>query len=379
MCGVMALGFGFYFSYNILFPSARTERKQRSSYTAYLISLLQMGRPFPRGKQAKQKMYQAYLEDAKVHSTEPPKFFSSNRDSNRDDSLLRLMLWNVHFWRSGYSSEELALPGSSDSSNLKQVVATVSKVAPDVLLLQEVVNVGINPPLAALEKAGYRLCVIAGSPDVHVLPENQPSFAGQRLQVAVLVKTASQKRIEIVRTEMVPMDGGKNGHAAFALLRVNRHLIAVYCVHSSVRCEGSLRLTEVQSLVRHADSLDEGAVEVFLGGDLNQPYFAEYSNAEWEVMSKDMRGAQLPLTDGVADFLRAHNFRDSFEESSTVAPGISAWNAARVDFLYHRRLKPVADASVFIRDCSFIFSPASDHYPLVCDVHANVKRSNNKI
>lgn len=87
--------------------------------------------------------------------------------------------------------------------------------------------------------------------------------------------------------------------------------------------------------------------------------------------------AKLPLTDGVADFLRANNFRDSFVEAGMqhLVPGLSAWNGARVDFLYHKSAMGSgvgagtgAAGAMAVRDSAFLFHPASDHLPLVCDI-----------
>ena len=86
------------------------------------------------------------------------------------------------------------------------------------------------------------------------------------------------------------------------------------------------------------------------------------------LLPKDMRGAGLPLSDGVAELMVSAGLRHSFEETQpdgTKPPGSSAWSGGLVDFFWHLR----AGSGPGLRCVGswLVYDDASDHLPLVAD------------
>jgi endonuclease/exonuclease/phosphatase family metal-dependent hydrolase len=282
--------------------SAALDERPVALYTQKLIELQRRGEKFPRGKDAKEQvgalclcscargyygahenplpvrktqMYAAFVKEASMvdsHSRAPPL---------PAPGALRMLTWNIHFWRRGYSALELG-------DNTAEVVACVRSINPDVLLLQEVVDTN-NELKVLADGLGYQVCQLSASPDVHTLPPDQESYAGERLHVAVLARAGAT----VTRREAVPMAGG-SGHASLAVIHTGgaaptaaertggggndgndgnrppaRRAVAFYSVHLSVRCDAALRRQEIASVVAHSEALTDVDL-VVIAGDLNQ-------------------------------------------------------------------------------------------------------------
>ena len=289
---------------------------------------------------------------------------------------LRVMTFNVHFYRAGYSKYV------TDWSAGK-IVSLVGDLSPDVLLLQEVIPDGpgsflspnsagnpslpnpidgdassLTPVLDELaRKLGYVHRSVAAAPDAHVIPDDTEQYggaAGRRLHVAIL------SRLPLRDTAAVPLVTGFAAHATIALRgkagdgeeeekqRTERLgdqeevLVSLYSTHLSVRCPPDTRRREVARIMEHADATASATrtgpvASVIIGGDFNQASEADYPAEEWAVIEADMRGAGLPPDDGVSTDLRAAGYAHSFEEARVPRPGFSAWNGALVDHVWHRR------------------------------------------
>ena len=68
-------------------------------------------------------------------------------------------------------------------------------------------------------------------------------------------------------------------------------------------------------MARHVErEFARGSIHtVMIAGDFNQPFHGDYTEEEWEAMSRDMEGAKLALNDGVADMLRGDLFSEAFD------------------------------------------------------------------
>ena len=239
------------------------------------------------------------------------------------------------------------------------------------------------------------------------MEENIASCAGMRTAVVMLSKLP----IENGGGEAVPMGGDSNGHSVYGVISLplrgfpgkspggeySRRRLGVHSVHLSVGCAPSLRQRELAGVVRHAErAVLHGDVEgVLITGDFNQPTARDYDDETWSALALDMRGAGLPLSDGVAQMLRdgdgiSSKWISAFDEVTSNPPSSTAWSGASVDFAY--RLKEcdvvaveggeggiveaaaVAAVATVQADAWRVvgawpwYSTASDHLPLVVDL-----------
>jgi len=118
----------------------------------------------------------------------------------------------------------------------------------------------------------------------------------------------------------------------------------------------------MESILRHINQ-QKDVDTVILAGDFNQPYYADYTSLEWKLISNNLRELNLPIIDGVGGLLKESKFQDSFRDQDS--PKTSAWNGARVDFMYYRcnSFKGHFERT----NSQFYYSDASDHFPLVVD------------
>ena len=199
---------------------------------------------------------------------------------------LRVATFNVHFFRSGFSSVTL------EDSTL-DALSVVETLNPDIMLFQEVPASALEYLSSKLRSMGFLHFVAAGSADVHVLPADMPNFPfpGDRLHACLASK------LEVASTEVIPMLDGHAAHAEVKLGKLggNAGNVLIYSAHLSVRCPGSKRRAEVDALIRHFSSHTSLSPFIILGGDLNQPTEQDYPEKEWAAIAADMRNAGLEV------------------------------------------------------------------------------------
>jgi len=346
------------------YKSARPSRAllhQRPA--AHVVQSLMANEPKPADMSFKQYMYENFKHDV-----------ARGRDENRaiphhgglgDSASLRVISFNVHYFRAGYSDQDL-----HDST--EEVMQIVSQLNPDLCLLQEVPATLVPATQRRFSTLGYAHSVAAGSADVHVLAPSSASFAGERLHVMVLSK------LPLVQSEAVPMLDGFAAHAEVALS--NGAPLLVYSLHLSVRCVASKRHDEVQAVIAHARAKQAAAaggtpLPVLIAGDFNQQNEPDYPAEEWRVIAADMARAQLSPTDGVMRALRASGYTPSFEAAAITRPlpPTSAWNGAVVDYCYvNDAIGAHSRASLAVEASYVYYTLASDHLPLVTDLRVGV-------
>ena len=397
------------------------------------------GVALPRGNACQEMMAELFRKDvsAREHrNAEDVPVHEALLDQLREPSLqdgvavetaappitLRILTWNIHFWREGFSHRELG-------DNRAGVEAVLRAVNPDVVLLQEVVLPdelrrgdataegipacaatprGTSADAAALLRMldpslGFRYAAAAPDADGHVMEENIASCAGMRTAVVMLSKLP----IENGGGEAVPMGGDSNGHSVYGVISLplrgspgkspgseySRRRLGVHSVHLSVGCAPSLRQRELAGVVRHAErAVLHGDVEgVLITGDFNQPTARDYDDETWSALALDMRGAGLPLSDGVAQMLRdgdgiSSKWISAFDEVTSNPPSSTAWSGASVDFAYRLKECDVAVEGGIVEAAAVAtvatvqadawrvvgawpwYSTASDHLPLVVDL-----------
>ena len=408
----------------------RGRKRAVSSWTAELMAHKAAGRPLPSGRTVPPRMHTAFLADvaallrADTNSLIPSRHRSMPVDS--PPPALRVMTFNVHFYRAGYSKYV------TDWSAGK-IVSLIGDLSPDVLLLQEVIpdgpgsflspNSAANPSLPnpidgdassltpvldeLAQKLGYVHRSVAAAPDAHVIPDDTERYggaAGRRLHVAIL------SRLPLQDTAAVPLVTGFAAHATIALRgktlgkmgdgeeEQTRHMerlgdqeevfVSLYSTHLSVRCPPDTRRREVARIMEHAEAAEAAeaaasatrtgpVASVIIGGDFNQASEADYPADEWAVIEADMKGAGLPPDDGVSTDLRAAGYAHSFEEARVPRPGFSAWNGALVDHVWHRGgggrrgggggRGGERGAALRVIGSWLVATDASDHLPLLVD------------
>ena len=315
--------------------------------------------PPPPGTSQKERMYECFRIDVeRGRRLENPQI--PPRRGGFNAAGLRMTSFNVHFFRSGYSSVELA-------DSFEEVIAVITELNSEVIMLQEVPQSLVEETRRRLRNLGYEHSVAAGSADVHVLPASSAGFPGQRLHVLVASK------LPLLQSAAVPMH---DGHAAMVEVDMSSYRAAaapsllVYSVHLSVRCNATKRRDEIVAVLRDAATRQRaasGARPVIIAGDMNQPNAADYPTAEWDAMAVDLLQAKLPLSDGVMDALRARGFVPTHEAALVrrPVPATSAWNGALVDYCYIDSRGLQRELRV---EASYVFHTlASDHLPLVVD------------
>jgi endonuclease/exonuclease/phosphatase family metal-dependent hydrolase len=360
-----------------LWRPRRALQPQRSSYVAKLMRLRRNGESFPRGRHAKEQMYSAFKSDVALARTARLDLRLPTRDEKQP--TLRVMTFNVHFWRGSYGGDV----DSNTHVNIDEILEIVQSTNADVLLLQEVAAPGLDegqtayvaggdPGIDRLRKLGYRHVVVSDSPSVHRLPTDFPVYSGRLLRVAVLSRLPF-RRAHSVALGRTRADGG----CAFALIDLPQDgpTVGFVSTHLSVRCEPAKRKMEAEGILRALQNIQAevssarervssvAPTEDFLiGGDFNQAVEEDYSDDEWQAMAIDMKGAGIPLSDGVADAFKTAGWRRSFLEAGASPARFSAWNGSLVDFIWHNtggKLRCVGTWE--------LYTDASDHLPIVAD------------
>ena len=359
-----------------------------SSWVNRLIQYDNKGMVFPRGREAQHLMYSSYLSDIALgkNTFNPtiPKH-SDFKDDNITSQYLRVMTFNVHFWRLSFSGAV----DESTSDNIDQIVKIVSEQNPDVLLLQEVpVRFGeraVEPErLNRLRDIGYNhITLAASSTKFHTLPQNFPiqTLAGVQLCVAVCSK------LPLTNCEKISLgDSVDSGYAICGRVKLSTKTgsprsIGFISAHLSVRCGPEVRLNEAKAIISHVDAkqaADDSAMWI-LGGDFNQAYSGDYSSEAWTVLAKDLQNAKVPLSDGVVSTLtemgwkRAAHRDTSNPESLPRALPFTAWNGTCTDYIWHKstsaKVNTEGVTQIGLRCVNSwpVYSDASDHLPVIAD------------
>ena len=382
--------------------------------TAHWVQHLIDGSPRPANLSFKAFMYECFKRDVVRGERGENLDIPTHDPLHRTTARLRIVSWNVHFFRSGYSNVVLG-------DGLPEAKRVLSHLQADVLLLQEVPPSLLGELRSWLHTAeAYEHFVAAPSADPHVLAADSAAFAGERLHVVIA------SRLPMSQSAAVPMANG--GSAAFAEIELPSHELSnllpggprkerqratalLYSLHGSVRCEPAVRQQEVAALLQHSRSLDapntpsNAAVAAagtatsgaatnaatntatksaavagparphIFAGDFNQPNEPDYPPHEWHAIAKDLAAAKLPATDGAMDALRAAGYVPSWEVGRRPRPlvGSSAWNGAVVDYCYvDERPPPHGSPSslspTLAVEATYVYHTlASDHLPLVVD------------
>ena len=187
-------------------PAAKHPKSWRP--TARLVQALMDNEPTPSGMTRKQFMYDCFKRDVARGRLENPSIPDHrgliSSTTTAENWRLRVVSFNVHFFRVGYSDQMLA-------DSFEEVTTVLSHLHADVCLLQEVPASLVAVTKRRMQTLGYAYSVSAGSGDAHVLPAEFTSFPAERLHVMILSK------LPFGRHEAVPMG---DGHAAFAELQL---------------------------------------------------------------------------------------------------------------------------------------------------------------
>ena len=178
----------------------------------------------------KDEMYDAFLEDVKqgMPLNDAIPMHTPSQGS------LRVLTWNVHFFQRGYS-------GVEHGCNRDEVKATVARLNPDVILIQEGV-----PGVEELFP-NYPYTAVAAEPEVsHTLPDTIKSAPGTRLLASV------HSKLPLDDATSVPLGSDTNGNSAYALLSLPGGMkVGFHSVHLSVRCPASVRRMEIEATAAH--------------------------------------------------------------------------------------------------------------------------------
>ena len=312
----------------------------------------------PKGKEMKYLMYEHFCQDMKGITSLP----SLKR---KTENAFVVGTFNVHFFQRGFSGTCLA-------NSMKEFIEFMKEQQPDFMLLQEVPCWDISKSMMDI---GYRIAVVADCPECHVLPEDLQVFdmnnksrlckytmKDRRLRTMIVYRATERKNPwTLVSSEYIPIDERKGRVSLATFSNEEDRLIGLISVHLSVRCDPSRRLNEIKNLIRYCNSNLKACDLIVVAGDFNQAVESDYTPEYWKILAKDMTRAQVPLSDGVSEFMSKHNFSCSFKACKLPVPAVTCWGASRVDWVYFR---DQSEGELRISDAKIIGTDISDHAPL---------------
>jgi endonuclease/exonuclease/phosphatase family metal-dependent hydrolase len=150
-------------------------------------------------------------------------------------------------------------------------------------------------------------------------------------------------------------------------------VVSVHLHHREDGALAGLRRAEVGALLEALAADDAAApggaaAATVLAGDFNGARVADLTPPEGQVLEESLRAVKQPLHDGVPELLQGAGFATTYDACAaraggafSGAPGFTHWSGAVVDYAYTYGRVEVDAARV-------LFSPLSDHLPVVTDL-----------
>lgn len=300
---------------------------------------------FSQGKQlSRYEMTQSFIADCVAHEHKN----STIASHTFGDTTARLATYNVHMWKDAFGRK-----------NFDAITDTIKKINADVLVLQEVHMFDHNHILNRLKDLGYQYTCAGQTTTIHGKFFGNMIVSKYPFAQEPTVKTydadqkiAGERRCYIKATVQLPHD----------------KKVTVYGTHLDVYDDSeALRTQEIEELVADAQKSTEPCV---IGADYNAVRARDYNyqvngNKVWDMLNHNSKKRiGIPTQTKALETLERNGFIDSFTKNNQQSPRFTVWSGTAVDFFYLNKNwnLPITNSYVY-------YSSASDHLPILMDVH----------
>lgn len=277
-------------------------------------------------------IYTSQTNGKMMNSAQSRSAFISDQTNHRQYNPIRVMTYNVHYWRDPTDTKV----------NFNEMIALIHKLDPDILILEEVSFSVVSKEQvhAAFKDYHISFCEAAklyGGPFGNLIASKFPIKASKVLK---LMEFHEGRCAVVADIELFP---GK--------------IIRVYGFHlDAFDSTEQVRLNQIQQIVTDATS---SPYPTLLAGDYNSVRRKDYTNDEWTILSYQWKTS---LRTDVTDFLEKNGFKTSFDKAKLTNPKYTGTRGLTIDFLY------LGSNWTFPVKTSFVYHDASsDHIPVLLD------------
>lgn len=245
----------------------------------------------------------------------------------KDDSIFRIMTYNVHFWRNPENTQ----------GAMQKMMEVIFKVNPDILILQEVSpNEGFAQGKYFTNSTAMNLLKSLGFTEFSACNTVPQGWFGN-------VIAGKKKFLDIKR---FAFKGQKEGQAearcytvAQAMLPTNDN-VYIYGTHLEVRDDGTIRLAQIQEIMARINQYLPNS-NVLVAADFN-----------------------ATRKSGAVQQLQAAGYKDCFTYMGWQHPTFTTWAGTEIDFIF---LSPKWHLP--LAGCYVYYDAASDHLPVIMDIN----------
>lgn len=289
------------------------------------------------------------------------KFSRYNSEIKKHDTnkTLRVMTYNVHFWKDGFNL-----------SNVYDVFEVIKKNNPDVVCLQEVSwgetrwnKYSKSDLIKKFRKMGY---AYGG----HETYGNGKYCFGAPFGNVIFSKYPLSD-IKTVQYQM-PRKNRHNEYRCFigATVTFKGKKVRIYNTHLDVWDEsGKTRESEIKEWLNHTKQYDKNCDDVMILGDFNETRKRDYQftidgTSAWDLILKDpywdQKGNYTPTT-YVEDLFDNAGYKDAYEILGE-RPPFTVWAGKVIDFCFIR-----PKGKLKVKMAQPYFTAISDHVPVIFD------------
>lgn len=263
----------------------------------------------------------------------------------KDDSLFRILTYNIHGWTDCFWSDTFA-----------QIHETICALNADIILLQEA---GYNSKIKeTFFNLGYIYQEYCDEISLPVGPIGN-------LILSKIPFLSQEKRLYNTPATPNPTTGEPDLRSYVKVLVEipNKKKIMFYCTHLDVYDESdTTRLGQVHELIEltKQDEVDF----CIIGADCNAVRKKDYPKVIWDRLVHDRYTLGFDTCTKALEAFEMAGFKDSFSLNNQKSPGFTVWSGLTIDFLWvkNKHSNSLSTASYVYYDA------ASDHIPVIMDI-----------
>ncbi|MGC2310337.1 MAG: endonuclease/exonuclease/phosphatase family protein [Candidatus Babeliaceae bacterium] len=253
-------------------------------------------------------------------------FLENAKIPQKDNSLVRIMTYNIHFWKSP----------DKKNDNMKKMIAIIKKINPDILILQEVsphtIGCGAfenSQAMTSLKRLGFSdfsACnTIAGS--------------GGWFGNVIASKIKFKNRCRFYFEKQISKKQTRCYATAQLQIASQKKELDVFGTHLESKGKNSIRKAQIEQIVEDIQK-DFAHNNSFIAGDFN-----------------------AARKSSVIKFLEKNGFKDCFSYMNWKHPLYTHWTGQEIDFIF---LSP--NWNLPLAGCYVYYDSASDHLPIIMDI-----------
>lgn len=295
--------------------------------------------------------------------------------------MCRIVTYNVHFWR---NASGLWKHGKNEDE-FKNIVNVISKIQPDILILQEVGGQGSRHWYNEFESTFKNL----GYTDFTHCTTSALDPKESILSNYIVSKYPMKQHMQKLYT--LNPSNPQAEHRCFTRASItlpNKKVISVYGTHLEVNpieqngkwyTSHTVRQAQLQELLSSIKEHDKVA-NIIIGADFNAPRkkdleahkignksFWNIYQTQWLSILEKIYGPDLSAHEDQQpyslDYFEQQGWQDSFEKSGFTPPQFTQWTGTRIDFLF---LSP--SWNLPLKGSYVYYDWASDHLPVIADI-----------